>query len=344
MRPLVSIGMPVYNGARYLREALDSLLAQDYPNFELIVSDNASEDETEAICRAYAARDGRIRYFRAEENRGAAWNFNHVFERASGPYFMWAAFDDLRHPRCVSKCVEALEANPEAIWCCTGIQFIDENSRPLRDPAVENAAQTTPLGRTRAERLLRLTRTVDWYDLYGLIRSSALRQTRPMQAHWGSDVVLELELCLRGGVIRLEEPLFLYRLFRAKTAGDQVATLEAASNASPPSASWTVFTLEMARTIWRVPLGGGEKCRLTLLFFWSWLVRNRRVRKNVAADIGAELRRTGGLRRRLVLIAMVALIGVCEAGSRVYEKLYWKVHAHNKWMAHCLPPPYRLEG
>ena len=92
--PLVSVGLPVYNGERYLREAVDSVLGQTYVNLELVISDNASTDATEAICREYAARDPRVRYHRAERNRGAVWNFNRAFELARGEFFMWQAFDD----------------------------------------------------------------------------------------------------------------------------------------------------------------------------------------------------------------------------------------------------------
>jgi len=94
MPPLVSIGMPVYNGARYIREALDSLLGQTFTDFELIISDNASTDSTEAICREYAAKDQRIRYIRQSHNLGASGNFKFVLDQALGEYFMWAAHDD----------------------------------------------------------------------------------------------------------------------------------------------------------------------------------------------------------------------------------------------------------
>jgi len=94
MPPLVSIGMPVYNGARYIREALDSLLGQTFTDFELIISDNASTDNTEAICREYAAKDERIRYIRQPHNLGASANFKFVLDEALGEYFMWAAHDD----------------------------------------------------------------------------------------------------------------------------------------------------------------------------------------------------------------------------------------------------------
>ncbi|WNC86000.1 glycosyltransferase family 2 protein [Thermosynechococcus sp. QKsg1] len=89
----LSIGMPVYNGAKFIREALDSLLAQTFTDFELIISDNASTDETEAICREYAAKDKRIRYVRQAQNLGAAANFKYVLDEARGEYFMWAAAD-----------------------------------------------------------------------------------------------------------------------------------------------------------------------------------------------------------------------------------------------------------
>lgn len=90
----VSIGMPVYNGEKYIREALDSLLAQTFTDFELIISDNASSDRTESICREYAERDARIIYFRQEKNIGAADNFQFVLDHAQSDLFMWAAHDD----------------------------------------------------------------------------------------------------------------------------------------------------------------------------------------------------------------------------------------------------------
>lgn len=93
--PQVSIGMPVYNGEPFIREALDSLLAQTLTDFELIISDNASTDGTEAICREYAARDARIRYVRQAENRGPTANFQFVLDEAAGEYFMWGAADDV---------------------------------------------------------------------------------------------------------------------------------------------------------------------------------------------------------------------------------------------------------
>lgn len=99
--PKVSIGMPVYNGEKYIREALDSLIAQTFTDYELIISDNASTDSTEVIIREYAAKDARIRYVRQTKNRGAIANFQFVLDEAFGEYFMWAAADDIRAPDCL---------------------------------------------------------------------------------------------------------------------------------------------------------------------------------------------------------------------------------------------------
>lgn len=90
----VSVGMPVYNGEKYIRDALNTLLQQTFADFELIISDNASSDQTEAICREYAQRDARIIYFQQKENLGAAANFQFVLDRAQADLFMWAAYDD----------------------------------------------------------------------------------------------------------------------------------------------------------------------------------------------------------------------------------------------------------
>ena len=113
-KPLVSIGMPAYNGAQYIRKALDSLLAQDFENFELIISDNASTDATLNICREYAKKDQRIRVCVQSRNIGPIANFRAVSEMAQGKYFMWAAVDDCWRPEFVGVLVKELETHSEA--------------------------------------------------------------------------------------------------------------------------------------------------------------------------------------------------------------------------------------
>jgi len=109
--PVVSIGMPVYNGEKYIREALESLLNQTFRNFELTISDNASTDETEKICKEYASRDKRIRYIRQLDNLGPVANFLLVFSEARGTYFMWAAHDDRWGDTFIERLVAVLESD-----------------------------------------------------------------------------------------------------------------------------------------------------------------------------------------------------------------------------------------
>lgn len=123
--PRVSIGLPVYNGDNYLIETLDSILAQTYADFELIICDNASTDGTAEICRTYAVQDDRIRYFRNETNVGAARNYNLTWEHARGEYFKWVAHDDPCAPQLIERCVAALDSMPDVIMAYGRTILID---------------------------------------------------------------------------------------------------------------------------------------------------------------------------------------------------------------------------
>src|SRR6185436_6923974 len=107
--PRVSIGVPVYNGERYLAATLDSLLAQTFDNFEIIVSDNASSDRTAQLALEYAERDSRVRYTRNPRNLGAGANYRRAFQLSRGQYFRWSAADDISAPESLARCVEVLD-------------------------------------------------------------------------------------------------------------------------------------------------------------------------------------------------------------------------------------------
>jgi glycosyltransferase involved in cell wall biosynthesis len=221
--PRVSIGLPVYNGEKYLRFALDSLLAQDYRNFELIIADNASTDRTVEICRRCADTDRRVRFVRNDRNLGAVANFNNVFRLSSGDYFMWAAHDDVWHPSYISRCLEGLTENTNTVLCASAIQFIDESGNDLPE---DKCRYLLPDGYNRLhtrflplrERLQSLTKALNWYALYGIIRCDALRQTRLYQEGFGGDVVLLMELLFHGETHILDEALFSYRLVARRPA------------------------------------------------------------------------------------------------------------------------------
>ena len=124
--------MPVCNGEPFIHQALDSLLAQDYTHFELIITDNASTDGTAQICRTYAARDKRIRYYRYETNIGAARNFSRVFELSTGDYFMWAAHDDLWEPAYIARLVSQLNAVPDAVLAFSAFDTVNAHGQSIR--------------------------------------------------------------------------------------------------------------------------------------------------------------------------------------------------------------------
>lgn len=110
---LISIGLPTHNGSKTIRRSLDTLLNQSYKNIELIISDNASTDETGKICEEYAARDQRIKYILQKENIGPLANFKFVADAAHGDYFMWAADDDFWDPKFIEILVGILDKNSE---------------------------------------------------------------------------------------------------------------------------------------------------------------------------------------------------------------------------------------
>ena len=268
---LVSVGVPVYNGARYLRQALDSLLAQDYAQFEIIISDNASEDETESICREFEARDSRVRYLRTDRNMGPLWNFQRVHELARGEYFMWAAHDDLRAPRCLGLCVAALAQHAQAVMCCTDTRFIDEEGRDISDEFPFQGHH--PTGSTPYERLRQIARSTAWVDIYSLFRTSIIGQTRLKSINfWGADVVLVAEVCLRGEVLAIPEKLLDYRHFRAKTEEIVAAVLSTAGDTVV--VSWSDFVAEIMTSVGLSPLSFTQKLRLKWMLAVELCLRN----------------------------------------------------------------------
>jgi glycosyltransferase involved in cell wall biosynthesis len=130
--PQVSIGMPVYMGEPFIREALNSLLSQNYTDFELIISDNASTDSTGAICLEYVERDARIRYIKQTENFGPLLNFKFVLNQAKGKYFMWAAADDIWLPKFLELCVKSLDNDKNANFAMTRYKVISRFSSILK--------------------------------------------------------------------------------------------------------------------------------------------------------------------------------------------------------------------
>jgi hypothetical protein len=302
--PLVSIGMPVRNAERHLREAIDSLLAQDYSNLEVIISDNASSDATESICREYARRDPRVSYQRSDEDRGAVWNFNQVFGLARGTYFMWAAHDDLRAPRYMSACVAELESHPDAGLCCTEVEFIDEDGTPV--PLW--TAMIRPVGPTASSRVSAIARSRYWLDVYALMRSAVLAQTTLAQPVWGFDVSIQLQMSLRCQVRIVHEKLFLYRVDPAKTAQAVATTLGAAASQGAIPVNWSAMALQLLGDVWRSPLGVVRRTGLAVQLFLQLCLLNGLVGSGIRRDVFANIRAARRPGRVLALILMALAV------------------------------------
>lgn len=206
--PVVSIGVPVYNGENYVGEMLDSLLAQTFADFEIVISDNASTDATRFIAERYAAADPRVRVHHSDVNRGAGWNFNHVLELASGSYFKWQAHDDVLEPTFLERCVELLDHDDALSLASTGVVMVDEKLRPIEHYDVHlDLGNPDPAERFR-EVVLR------WhlcYEVFGLIRRTTLDRTGGMGNFSHGDGVLLAHLALLGPFGFVDEPLFLSR-------------------------------------------------------------------------------------------------------------------------------------
>lgn len=207
--PYVSIGLPVYNGAKYIGETIETILSQSYDNFELIISDNASSDGTSKICGSYAEKDKRIRYYRNKVNLGAAYNYNNVFKLSKGKYFKWAAHDDLLSNNYIEKCIEIMENNPSTTIChpkTTIIDAVGNNIGNYND--LLDFRSKAPHIRLR-NYLFRPAAM--WNAIFGLIRSSELNKTPLIGSYLASDQVLLGELILLGKVYQIQDRLFLRR-------------------------------------------------------------------------------------------------------------------------------------
>jgi len=207
--PLVSVGMPVYNEGRFIRESLDSILAQDYQNLEIIISDNGSTDETVSICREYAQLDKRVRYSRFDSNVGASKNFTSVLERASGKYFMWAAGHDLWSENLIAETVRILEIHPDAALSFGSAVWVDENGDVFgRESGWSDTRGMDPIARFF---------TILWGNMHpvlAVIRRSYLCEIPRIHSCAGSDLIILSELALKGDFIHAIKATWFRREFR----------------------------------------------------------------------------------------------------------------------------------
>ncbi len=283
--PLVSIGLPVFNGERYLDEAIRSVLTQTLDDLELVICDNASTDRTAEICRDWAARDGRIRYFRNERNLGAAPNYNRTFQESRGRYFKWLAHDDRLRPGYLAATVAVLEADPSVVLCNTTVDYVDEHGAFIATYRTPLALAASP---RPAERFAAMVlRSHSCVDFFGTIRRTALEGSLLHAPFHGADRALLAQLALRGRMVQLEPPLLEmrehpHRYTRVHRSSDARRSWHATNAARPLPPSLELYRT-YRRLVAREALSEADRhaCRRVLRRWW--LVNWNALR--VAADL-----------------------------------------------------------
>jgi glycosyltransferase involved in cell wall biosynthesis len=209
--PRVSIGVPVYNGQKYVRFTLESLLAQTFADIEIIVTDNCSTDNTPKIVDEYASRDPRVKYFRNPSNIGPALNYNRSVELASGQYFKWNPADDVCAPQFIEKCVQVLDSDASAVLAYPRTTVIDSDGKVCYQYEYETDFDDSRPN-VRLGRIIHVNHKIHGaHELYGLMRTEALRKTPGFRTHVRGDSVLLARLLLLGRFVRVEEHLFYNR-------------------------------------------------------------------------------------------------------------------------------------
>ena len=285
--PRVSIGMPVYQAERYIEETLESICRQTFTDFELIISDNASHDRTEDICRRFAARDDRIRYLRNAKNMGAAYNYNLVAQLARGEFFKHAAYDDLLLPTYLERLVELLDCEPNVVLAYPRCEVIDANGvHTSTGPAATDLISRQPQAHMRLRRYFPRGGADGLCDpVFGLFRTAVFRQTRMLGRYISADAILLGEVLLYGEIDQVPELLFQER-YHPKGSVMSNPTIDARfawfDPAITPRSSNRLYywrwLFELVRAIHRAPLDAREKllCYLELRGFtrryWAWLL------------------------------------------------------------------------
>ena len=218
-RPLVSIGLPVYNGEQFLRQTLDSLVGQTYENLELIISDNASNDGTGGICREYAGRDQRIHYYRNTVNCGAVANANRVFVLSSGNYFMWASDEDYWAPDYVRSCMEVLVNSEKIILTGSWGTFVDAETEEI--VLTDKGFSTVGLNASERFKLHKLTIHSGSYVaamFHGIYKRGPLSSVMPLWRLLLADQLLLARLCFLGEFYVVPELLMMKRRKKASVS------------------------------------------------------------------------------------------------------------------------------
>ena len=286
----VSVGLPVFNGEKYLTKSIQSILAQTLDNFELIIVDNASSDNTEEICKRFVEKDKRIKYYRNEKNLGASANHNRTLSLASGEYFVWASYDDIRHPEYLQRCSEQLDSNSLASSCHSLTRYIDSHGNETsRQEVMLDLSSSDPA--FRFKETTRIDHKVEM--VLSMMRTDILKKTNGLAAYSDSDRVLMAEISLYGNTIIVPDYLFYRREHDENSSKVYKSRQSRMAWFDPKLAGKLSFPhfrqfYEYVLCIYRAPLSFKQRMRC-LSTMANWLVINR---KRLYRDAVNSLRAT----------------------------------------------------
>lgn len=296
--PKVSIGVPVYNGEAYIEVALRSLLAQTFEDLEVVISDNASTDATEEICRRIMAEDARIRYDRAPANRGLVWNHRRVLQMAVGEYFMFAPHDDWFAPEYVKRAVQALDSDPEVTFAHAVTVLVDAQGLEIGRERTRQRLQD-PSPSTRFWDVLTVQGGINWY---GLTRRRLMERIGQYEALPRSERVVIAELSLWGPFVLLPAGLYYRRIHEGQATAlrrDRRAELRRLDPAKADGWRATTpamlagYVLLFAGAVARAPMSVRERVRAFLLIGRWILAKLPPFRLSDPRTLDVEIERTG---------------------------------------------------
>ena len=276
--PAVTVGLPVFNGENYLSGALESLMNQDFEDFEFVISDNASTDNTRLILEEWAANDPRVKVYVNDRNVGGAANFNRVLALAKGQYFRWAAHDDLVAPEMLRTCMAAIEEEgPSCVLVYPQTVVIDSEGSAVE--LFDNRLDL--LSRDPVDRLRTFIKNYTRSNvIFGLMRTEAIRSVGGLPDYNPGDVVMIAALALRGRFVEIPKPLFMRRIHEemswkaSKTPEGFAKWFNPARDPLVSFPRWRAWR-GMIRVPWSSPLTLGQKVRATAVVLLTWPSRYR---------------------------------------------------------------------
>lgn len=305
-RPIASLGLPVYNGEKYIAKTLDAILQQTFTRFEVIISDNASSDATRMICEEYANNDNRIQYIRHTTNRGAAANYNFVFSQAKGHYFKWCPHDDILAKNYLELCIKALEVQPEAVGAITDVSFIDGDGSKIEDVPL-------PIHESHQSALTRFSEALDarmdWLLFFGLFNRDLVARTGLHGNYIRSDNVFVSEMLLMGPIIHVPNSGLHFRRHNSSFTDSVLSSQDDAIAWMDPNLRGTRtlkesrYYFETVKVILRSNISLGEKL---VCLQWTLSAAWKRKRKVIFRELLLPFYRNGkktklhGFFRRLV--------------------------------------------